>query len=89
VQTDKPFILVRTEDSGRERNAIQDAHSFSERVLIGRPSIPALRRMVEAYGFHLDSLADWGGLLRDNPDADGVGVYRKGNRVTARCSSTV
>jgi hypothetical protein len=89
VQTDKPFILVRTEDSGRERNAIQDAHSFTERVLIGRPSIPALRRMVEAYGFHLDSLADWGGLLRDNPDADGVGVYRKGNRVTARCSSTV
>jgi hypothetical protein len=89
VQTAKPFIMVRTEDSESERNAIHDAQTFGERVLIGRPSLPALRRMVAAYGFRLDSLADWGGLLRDNPDATGVGVYRNGNRITARCTSTV
>ena len=44
--------------------------------------------MGKAYGYHLATLSDWEGLLRDNPQADGVGDYREGRRVTALVEAT-
>ena len=60
-----------------------DEFSSEDHVLVGHPSMAALRLMGKAYGFKLEALSDWQALLRDNPDAKCIGDYRKGKRVTA------
>ena len=50
--------------------------------------MPALRLMLQAYGFKIERFSDWGALLRDNPEAEGVADYATGQRVTVRCVPT-
>ncbi len=77
------YIRVTTERVARQGNAIADAFSYGDAMLIGRPSRRALRVMGRAYGFDLAGTSDWAGLIRDNPDADGIGDYKSGRRITA------
>ncbi len=80
---DEPVVKLFLEPTSREGNAVGDRYSTDDHVLVGQPSLAALRLMGRAHGFELTTLSDWPALLRDNPDADGVGDYRKGKRVTA------
>jgi predicted nicotinamide N-methyase len=83
----KASIYVREERVSREGNAVNDAFSDGDAVLIGKPNLRAIRRMMGAYGFEVERLSDWGGLLRDNPDLGGIGDYARRNRITVRCAA--
>jgi hypothetical protein len=78
----EPVIRLARESTSRQGNSVDDDYSVGDQVIIGQPSLAALRLMGQTYGFTLTALSDWPGLLRDNPDADRVGDYRKGKRVT-------
>jgi len=41
--------------------------------------------MLGAYGYRVERLSDWAGLLRDNPGIDNCGDYANGRRITVRC----
>jgi hypothetical protein len=43
--------------------------------------------MLGAYGYRVERLSDWAGLLRDNPTAQDCGDYADGRRITVRCVS--
>lgn len=78
-----PLVRLGTERVERQGNAVSDEFSLGDSVLTGRPTLSALRLLAESQGFDLQGLADWDGLLRDNPDADQVRDYRIGRRLTA------
>jgi hypothetical protein len=82
-----PLIQLRAEDASKERNAVPDRYSYADTVLGGKPNLAGLRVMFHAYGFNLTKIADWGSLLRDNPESGAVDVYARGERVTVRCDS--
>jgi hypothetical protein len=79
----KALLLIRTESTTREGNAVPDEFSHGDSVLIGKPNLKGLRTVLRAYDFSLERLSDWGGLIRDNPDAGGVEDYAQRARVTA------
>jgi hypothetical protein len=84
AEQDEPGLRLFSEPTERQGNAVADAFSFADEVLVGRPSYSGLLLMATAYGFHFVSRSDWGGLLRDNPSLKGVRDYREGRRVTVR-----
>ena len=59
------------------------------KTLVGKPSLSALKLIVETYGFEMEGFSDWDSLIRDNPSASHVGDYATGQRITARCVSKV
>jgi hypothetical protein len=79
-------VNVRAEHVEREGNAVSDVYSEGETTLIGMPNLRAITTMVGAYGFGVERLSDWGGLIRDNPKLKGVGDYARQHRVTIRCN---
>lgn len=81
-RSDETVIRIASEHVGREGNAVADEFSFGDIVLTGRPSMSALRLLAEGHGFTMENLADWDGLLRDNPQADQVRDYRIGRRIS-------
>jgi hypothetical protein len=83
-----PMVKLRAEPADREHNAVPDQHSYGNTVLSGKPNMKALRVMVQAYGFTITKISDWGSLLRDNPDSEAITTYALGQRVTVRCDST-
>jgi Methyltransferase domain len=68
------------------RSAAQDAYSVG-RVLTLRPTVPALRLLLTAYGFEIESMYDWKSRLAGRPPTPGLKGYAKGARVTLRCRS--
>lgn len=83
-----PRVDIRVEDVGPQRNAVADDYAHAGRVLSGRPTLAGLETIVGAYGFEVERLSDWAGLVRDNPeDAPKVKNYRRGRRVTMRCAT--
>ena len=83
----KATVRIRIERAGNARNAVADQFSHGDRTIVGSPSFPALKLILEAYGFGIDRLSDWDALIRGNPGATHVGDYANGRRVTARCVS--
>lgn len=81
-------IVLRDEPISREGNAFRDAYSWGDTVLVGRPNLKAIEMMMKAYGFEVERLSDWAGLLRDNPGATHVSDYQRFTRVTIRARST-
>ncbi len=82
-----PNVNVITEDADEEGKAAADAYSDGPSVLVGRPNLAAIAAMLGAYGFQVERLSDWAGLLRDNPGTDNCGDYANEKRVTIRCIS--
>jgi Methyltransferase domain len=80
-----PNVNVLTEDADEEGKAAADSYTHGLSVLVGRPNLAAIRVMLEAYGYRVERLSDWAGLLRDNPGTDNCGDYANGKRITARC----
>jgi 2-polyprenyl-3-methyl-5-hydroxy-6-metoxy-1,4-benzoquinol methylase len=82
------FVHLRTEREQEARSAVTDRFSHKDMTIVGRPSVRALRLLVETYGFELERLSDWDMLIRDNPALEHVTDYATGRRVTARCVAT-
>jgi hypothetical protein len=66
------------------RSAAPDDWSVG-RVLVLRPSEPAVQMLMHAYGFEVESTYDWVGRLAGRPAMAGLAGYAKGERVTVRC----
>ena len=77
--------LIREQSVEDIRSAGQDAFSVGK-VLVARPSLPALQLLLDTYGFEIESMYDWRTKLagRSTPGLNG---YAKGKRVTLRCRS--
>lgn len=88
IRAGKPFVRLGRDRVDRQGNAVFDEYSHGGHTLVGWPSVPALRLMLQAYGFQIERFSDWGALLRDNPEAEGVADYATGERVTVRCVPT-
>jgi hypothetical protein len=82
-----PSVNVITEDADEEGRATADTYTDGPAVLVGRPNLGAIRTMLGAYGYRVERLSDWAGLLRDNPGAADCGDYANEKRITARCVS--
>lgn len=87
-QLKHPFVRLRLDRAERQRNAVLDPYSYGDKTVVGWPSMPAVRLLVEAYGFEIERFSDWPALLRDNPELGGIDDYSVGRRVTLRCTST-
>jgi Methyltransferase domain len=83
-----PNVNVITEDADEQGKAAADSYTYGPSVLVGRPNLAAIRTMLGAYGYRVERLSDWAGLLRDNPEADDCDDYANGKRVTIRCVNT-
>jgi hypothetical protein len=83
-----PNVNVMTEDAGEQGKAAADTYTHGTSVLVGRPNLAAIATMLGAYGYRVERLSDWAGLLRDNPRTDNCGDYANGRRITARCVNT-
>ncbi len=78
--------LVREPNAEDIRSAAQDAWSV-DRVLVLRPSVPALQMLVRNYGFEIESMHDWKSQLAGRLPMPGLDGYATGKRVTLRCRS--
>jgi hypothetical protein len=92
IDTFSPFMMgpvasvnVITEDADEQGKAAADSLSHGPSVLVGRPNLGGLRVMLGAYGYRVERLSDWAGLLRDNPGSSDCGDYASQKRITARC----
>jgi hypothetical protein len=84
--TQPTLKLVREPDPEDIRSAAKDAWSV-DRVLVLRPSVPALQVLVRNYGFEVESMHDWKGQLAGRLPMPGLDGYATGKRVTLRCRS--
>jgi hypothetical protein len=82
-----PNVNVITEYADQEGRAAADAYTHGPAVLVGLPNLAAIRTMLGAYGYQVERLSDWAGLLRDNPTTEDFGDYANQKRITARCAS--
>jgi Methyltransferase domain len=80
-----PNVNVITEDAEEQGKAAADTYTHGQSVLVGRPNLAAIRTMLGAYGYRVERLSDWAGLLRDNPGTDNCGDYSNESRITVRC----
>ena len=80
-----PNVNVTTEDADEEGKAAADTYTRGPSVLVGRPNLAAIRTMLGAYGYRVERLSDWAGILRDNPGTENCGDYANGRRITVRC----
>jgi hypothetical protein len=89
VERRRGFVVrVSAERVERARNAVGDRFSHGDRIVVGRPTLKALRLILRCYGFKVERTSDWDSLIRDNPTLGQVNDYATRRRVTARCVST-
>jgi SAM-dependent methyltransferase len=84
--TRRTLRLDREPDAEDIRSAAQDPYSVG-RVLVLRPSVPAVKMLLRSYGFEIESRYDWEGRLAGRPSVPGVVGYATGKRVTLRARS--
>jgi predicted RNA methylase len=84
LDRERSLRMIRERDVDDIRSAAQDAYSVG-RVLVLRPSVPALQMLLRSYGFEIESMYDWKGRLAGRPHVPGVEGYATGKRVTVRC----
>ncbi|MDN5853382.1 MAG: methyltransferase domain-containing protein [Actinomycetia bacterium] len=95
AQSEDPVLRLRRDRPERAGQAVLDKYAWGKYSLVARPSAPAVRMMVKAYGFEVEEEVDWPALIRENRHlSEGrkqarVGDYRKGTRITLRARSTV
>lgn len=81
-QSEEPVFKLRTDRPKSPGHAAEDPFGYAGRTMVARPSAPAIREMLDLYDFDLQAETDWEKLLSDHPDAEGMGDYRTGARVT-------
>jgi hypothetical protein len=89
AQAKTPIIRVGSETVDRQGSAVRDDYAAGGRVLVGRPSLAALTRMLGTYGYRIEHLSDWATILRESTVATPtLQTYADGRKITARCQST-
>ena len=83
-----PNVNVITEHADEQGKARADSYTHGPSVLVGCPNLAAIRTMLGAYGYRVERLSDWVGLLRDNPRPENCGDYANARRITVRCVSS-
>lgn len=83
----EPFVKLRFDYPEKQGDAVLDSYAYGGRTLVGLPSVPAIKLMLEAYDFGVEQEYDWQSLLAANPDVERVADYADGWRVTLRCRS--
>jgi hypothetical protein len=81
-------VNVITEYADQEGAAAADTYTCGPSALVGRPNLAAIQTMLGAYGYQVERLSDWAGLLRDNPATENCGDYANQKRITARCADS-
>ena len=76
--------LIREKDAEDIRSAAEDPYAVG-RVLVLRPSLPALELLLDSYGFDVESNHDWAAQLAGRGDVPGLAGYANGGRVSLRC----
>lgn len=82
----RPNVFVKPEGFVRESNAVADDYAYGDRTVVGQPNLKAIQVMARTYGFEVERLSDWDGLVRDNPGLEGVDDYARRLRQTIRCT---
>jgi Methyltransferase domain len=92
IDTFSPYMMgpvanvnVIAEHDDGQGSATADTYTHGPSVLVGRPNLAAIQTMLAAYGYRVERLSDWAGLLRDNPGTGNCGDYANGRRITLRC----
>lgn len=81
----EPTLRVIGEPNAEDiRSASRDDYAVS-RVLVLRPSVPAVQMLMHAYGFEIESVYDWKSRLAGRPPMPGLKGYAAGERMTIRC----
>lgn len=86
MRSKRQVVRISTEDITHESHATGGPLAVDGRMLVGRPSVPGLRFLLQSYGFDVVKMFDWAGLLADRPDAKSVSTYARGQRVTWLCA---
>jgi predicted nicotinamide N-methyase len=77
-----PVVRLVLDTADSQANAVRDDYSYGNKVLVGWPSVQAVKLMARGYGYEVESFSDWGSLLRDNAGATDVNDYADARRVT-------
>jgi hypothetical protein len=92
IDTFSPYMMqpvpnanVITEHADEQGRAVADTYTRGPSVLVGRPNLAAIQTMLGVYGYRVERLSDWAGILRDNPRTGECDDYADGKRVTVRC----
>jgi SAM-dependent methyltransferase len=81
----EPNLRVIGEPNAEDiRSASLDDYAVG-RVLVLRPSVPAVQMLLHAYGFEIESMYDWQTRLAGRPVMPGLKGYAAGERVSLRC----
>jgi hypothetical protein len=80
-----PNVKVITEYAEEEGSAAADTYTRGPSVLVGLPNLAAIQTMLGAYGYRVERLSDWAGLLRDNHTSEDFADYANERRITLRC----
>lgn len=82
-----PVVKLFRDQADEPAQAVLDPYSHDGATLVGRPSVPALRMMLQAYDFGVEDTYDWDGLMSAHPEIAKPDDYTNGRRVTMRCRS--
>jgi len=83
----KSYVELHLDQPENQAQATLDPFAYGGQTLVGRPTVPAVLQLLEAYGFATDEVFDWSALLARHPRAQSVRDYRRGSRVTVRARS--
>jgi len=85
---DDPVIHIYGNPVERESMAVEDRYSYQGKTLAGSPSLSALKRILDTYGYDIAVQTDWPRILREH-SGPGIGgrKYRTGERVTLLAES--
>lgn len=84
AQVEGAYIKLRAERNWIESMAAADEFTHTSRTLSGLPSVPAIRKMMSAYGYRWEKRVNWQALAARHGRAGRVPQYTQGNRVTMR-----
>lgn len=79
---DTRTVWLVAEDTDQQYNAARTKGNYNGVLLTGRPSVPALRYMLDAYGFEVVDEIDWRAEGPRFPGRQQTKVYAEGRRVT-------
>lgn len=85
----QPLVKLRVDRAENPAQATLDPFAYDGGTVVGRPSIPAVFRMLEAYDFGVQQQYDWPALIAGHPQAQGVDDYNKGSRASVWARSGV
>ena len=85
----RPVVQVKSERPHRQGTAVLDPFAHGEQTLVALPSLASVLKLMNTYGFGVETMFSWPDLLATHPQARRVGDDADGWRVTLRCRDGV